>query len=95
MTKCSVATRSAPAPNPAVLLEKNIQSIRGRMFVRVGIGDKDPHLANSQATHEFLDRLKIQHEYVVVPRVAHNPERLYQTMGDGGFAFYQRAFASK
>jgi endo-1,4-beta-xylanase len=82
----------ARAENSAVLLEKNLDAIRGRTVVRICVGDKDPGLARSQAAHEALKRLKVPHEFHAVPGVAHNPEKLYQGLGDDAFLFYLKAF---
>ena len=82
----------ARAENPSQLLEKNIAAIRGKTAIRVAVGDKDPSLDRSQAAHAGLLKLKVDHDYVVVPGVAHNPEKLYETMGAAGFAFYEKAF---
>lgn len=86
--------RRASAENPSALLEKNIEAIRGRTWVRICVGDKDPGLGRSQAAHKALDRLKVAHEFHVVAGVAHNPEKLYHGLGDDAFAFFRKAFAS-
>ena len=85
-------TERARVENPAQLLEKNIGASRGKTAIRVAVGDKDPGLDRSQAAHEGLLRLKVEHDFVVVPGVAHNPEKLYEAMGAEGFAFYRKAF---
>jgi enterochelin esterase-like enzyme len=83
----------ARAENPSMLLEKNLAAIRGKTAVRIAVGDKDPSLDRSQAAHAGMLRLKLEHDFVIVPGVAHNPEKLYETMGAEGFAFYRKVFA--
>ncbi|HTM50838.1 MAG TPA: alpha/beta hydrolase-fold protein [Bryobacteraceae bacterium] len=89
------STERARAANPGVLLEKNIEAIRGKTFIRVSVGDQDPGLERSRKAHALLERLHVPHDFDVVPGVAHNPEKLYETMGSRAFAFYQKAFAGK
>ncbi|MSU50654.1 MAG: hypothetical protein EXS37_16470 [Opitutus sp.] len=79
--------------NPAVLLEKNLDAIRGRTAIRICVGDQDPGLARSHVAHEAMEKLGVPHEFHVVPAVAHNPEKLYQGLGDNAFGFYLKAFA--
>jgi endo-1,4-beta-xylanase len=81
------------ANNPAMLVEKNAGAIRGRTQIRIAVGDRDPLQPRSQALHELLDSLKIEHEYEVVPGVGHNGGLFYQTLGERAFAFYDRALS--
>ena len=82
----------AKSINPVIELEKNISKIRGKTFIRVAVGDKDPGLDHSQLTHELLDRLKVAHEYDIVPGVSHNIERVYAGLEEKKFGFYATAF---
>jgi enterochelin esterase-like enzyme len=79
------------ANRPSTLVEKNAEAIRGRTAIRIAVGDKDPLQPRNQAFHELLQRLKIEHEYEVVPGVAHNNVLFYQTLGYRAFAHYAKA----
>lgn len=75
------------------VLEKNADAIRGRTFVRVAVGGKDNLLEKNTAYHELLTKLKIEHEFDVVPDAVHNPGQVYDGLGDKTWAFYTKAFA--
>jgi endo-1,4-beta-xylanase len=76
--------------HPHTLLEKNVGAIRDKSVIRVAVGDRDRLQLRSQALHELLDRLKVEHDYEVVPGVAHNISLFYEKLGDRGFEIYQR-----
>lgn len=75
------------------VLEKNADAIRGRIFVRVAVGGKDNLLEKNTAYHKLLTKLKIAHEFDVIPDAAHNPDQVYDGLGDKTWAFYTKAFA--
>jgi endo-1,4-beta-xylanase len=81
------------ANHPRTLIEKNADRVRGKTFVRIGVGANDNLLAVNQAYHALLDRLRISHEYEVVPDVAHMARVYYAKLGAKGFAFYNKALA--
>jgi alpha-L-fucosidase len=83
------------ANHPSTLVKKNADSIRGRTAVRIAVGDQDGLLPRSQALHELLVQLKIEHEYEVVPGVGHNTKLFYKLLGERAFALYQKAPAVK
>ncbi len=81
--------------HPFTLAEKNADAIRGKTLVRIVVGDQDTGRGTFDANRKFdesLTRLKIEHEYVVVPGVKHSYHGLYDTVGDKAFDFYARAF---
>jgi len=80
--------------HPSSLVEKNADAIRGKTAIRIAVGDQDRLQTRNQALHELLGRLKIDHEYEVVPGVAHSNTLFYETLGDRAFGFYQRGFSS-
>lgn len=83
--------------SPWTLAEQNAGALRHRTFIRVWIGGAD--LAWRQEFtgkfHQLLDRLDLEHEYRVIPGVAHAFLPLYEKMGDANWAFYRRALAGK
>jgi len=82
------------ANHPATLLEQNAARIRGRTRIRIAVGDQDGLEPRSQALHERLRRLKIDHEYEVVPGVAHNTPPFYEKLGSRNFGIYAEASAA-
>jgi endo-1,4-beta-xylanase len=81
------------AEHPTQLVEKNADKIRSRMNVRVGCGKDDTLLPRNRELHELLDKLKIEHQYEVVPDVAHNGIEYYKKLGGKGLEFHRKAFA--
>src|SRR5579859_4383958 len=77
------------ANNPFELARQNADAIRGRTTVRIAVGDRDGLQVRDKAFHELLGELKIDHEYELVPGVAHNGALFYRTLGAGAFAYYQ------
>ena len=78
------------ANSPWVVVEQNAAAIRERTAVRIAVGDQDSLLVRNRNYHDLLGRLKIEHGYTVLPGVGHDSSKLYDTLGDEGFAFYQR-----
>src|SRR5579872_1965101 len=73
------------ANDPFALVAKNAEAIRGKTVVRIAVGDQDSLKVRNQALHELLGQLKIDHEYELVPGVAHNGNLFYSTLGDRAF----------
>jgi endo-1,4-beta-xylanase len=78
--------------HPTRLVEKNAEQIRSRMRIRIGVGSKDDLLPRNRELHELLERLKIEHEYEVVPEVAHSPIDYYRKLGANGLALHKSVF---
>lgn len=83
------------ANDPFVLLRKNADAIRGETFIRVAVGADDSLLTRNQALHDALNELKIEHDWEVVPGVAHNPPLFYRTLGERSAANYRKALLGK
>ena len=73
----------------ATVIRHNVDAIRGKTKVRIAVGSEDSLQPNNQALHEFLTQLKIEHEYEVVPGVAHDSSKMYRTLGEREFAWYR------
>jgi enterochelin esterase-like enzyme len=69
------------AEHPMQLVEKNADRIRGRTAIRVGVGGDDNLLTRNRELHELLRKLKIEHQYEVVPGVGHNAADYYKKLG--------------
>jgi endo-1,4-beta-xylanase len=80
------------AEHPNQLLTRNVDKIRNRMNIRIGVGKDDGLLPLNRKLHELLRGLKIEHEYEVVPGVAHNGVLYYKKLQGKGFAFHRKVF---
>jgi endo-1,4-beta-xylanase len=82
------------AEHPLRLVEKNAAKIRGQMHIRIGVGQDDNLLPRNKQLHELLDKLKIEHQYEVVPGVAHNSRDYYIKMGAKCLELHRKVFES-
>ena len=80
------------AGSPWVVVKANASKIRGRTFVRIGVGDQDGLLGRVMRYHQLLTSLGIEHDFFTVPGVGHNTAKFYEARGAAGFAFYSKAF---
>ena len=83
----------ARANTPWTLTRQNAGQIKGRGKVRLIIGADDGLYEWNQQYHDLLGQLAIQHEYTVIPGVAHNYRQLEEQTSQQTIAFYQQAFA--
>jgi enterochelin esterase-like enzyme len=81
------------AEHPAKLVEKNAHTLR-QTHIRLGCGENDPMFEKNRDLHDTLERLGVEHRWLPVPGVAHDPPAYYRTLGHRGFAFHQRALAN-
>jgi endo-1,4-beta-xylanase len=78
-----------------VLIRRNADSIRGRVRIRLAVGDQDGLQEAMQDLHERMKRLKIDHEYEVVPGVAHDRASFYMYLRERPFVgFYRQSLVS-
>ena len=82
------------AEHPRELARANADQLRGRTRIRIGCGSRDHLLAVNQDLHEVLGELEIDHQYEVVPDVAHEGARYYQMLGTKAFEFHRQAFGA-
>lgn len=77
--------------SPWYLLEKNSETIRGRTKIRLWIGDQDLEWRRARTLrfHELLGRLNIEHQFEIVPGVAHSFLPQYDKMGEKNWGFYR------
>lgn len=83
------------ANDPFVLLHKNADAIRGKTLIRVAVGGDDSLLTRNKALHDALTELNIEHDWEVVPGVAHDPPKFYRTLGEKSMVNYEKAFGSQ
>jgi enterochelin esterase-like enzyme len=79
--------------SPRVLAARNARLIAQGTLVRMVIGEKDETYGNNLEFHRHLESLGIPHSWTVVPGVGHDPERVFEGLGDENWAFYHKAFA--
>lgn len=77
--------------NPWTLVERNADRIRGRTVVRIAVGGKDGLVGANTHYHELLEKLKIEHDFDIVPDAAHSPNPVYEGLGDKNWAFWRKA----
>lgn len=82
------------AEHPRELARANADKLRGRTRIRIGCGSLDNLLPRNQDLHEVLDQLHIEHQYEVVPDVAHESARYYQKLGTKVFEFHRKSLDS-
>lgn len=80
------------AASPRTLAQQNAVLIGAGVLVRQVIGGADETFANNAAFHEHMTRLKIPHEWIVLPGVGHDAPRVLDALGTSNWAFYRRAF---
>jgi enterochelin esterase-like enzyme len=82
-----------PEEEPQFLAARNAGKLR-QTHIRIGVGDQDYLFPANRELHELLDRLKIEHQYEVVPGLKHSGTAYYKTLGTQGFVFHRKALES-
>ena len=78
--------------SPRKLAERNAKKITQESLVRMVIGEKDETFGNNEDFHRHLQTLGIPHGWTIVPGVGHEPERIFEALGDYNWEFYRKAF---
>jgi len=81
------------AASPRVIAERNARTIAQGTLVRMVVGDKDETFGNNEDFHRHLESLRIPHTWAVIPGVGHDPDRVFNALGDDNWEFYRKAFA--
>ncbi|MCU0916434.1 MAG: alpha/beta hydrolase-fold protein [Planctomycetes bacterium] len=84
----------AQARSPWTLLRTNADAIRGRTFVRIHVGEKDPLREWNTRFHDLLSELRLEHTWFTVPNSTHNPAEFFANWPGNLFDFYRTAFAA-
>ena len=79
--------------SPLNLAERNAKKIAQGSLVRMVIGDKDETFGNNADFHRQLESLGIPHSWTVIPGAGHDPDRVFDSLGNKNWAFYRQAFA--
>ncbi|ACK68032.1 putative esterase [Rippkaea orientalis PCC 8801] len=80
------------AQNPYTLAKQYAAMRRGRLIIRMVVGDRDFTAPDNRSFSELLDRLQIEHSYNEVPGVGHNPITLFEAFGESNWMFYRKIF---
>ena len=75
------------AEHPLTLARQNAEKLHGT-HIRIGCGSLDGLLPRNLELHELLTQLGIEHEYEVVPGVAHESPRYYRELGTKVYEFH-------
>ena len=82
------------AEHPMTLAKKNADKLRGRTHIRIGCGSLDGLLPRNKELHDLLTELHLEHEYEIVPDVAHESPKYYQVLGANVYEFHAKSLAS-
>ena len=79
------------AEYPLTLAKQNADKLRGQTRIRIGCGSLDGLLPRNVELHDLLTELHIEHDYEVVPDVAHDSPLYYRKLGPKVYAFHAKA----
>lgn len=78
--------------SPWSLAEENAEVLRkGQIRLRIVVGNRDEMYPPNHGFSSHLSRLKIPHDFIVIPGVGHNPLALFRAYGSENWSFYQAA----
>jgi enterochelin esterase-like enzyme len=81
------------AVSPRRHAAENARLIADATRLRVVIGREDETYENNRAFHAYLTGLGIDHDWIVLPGIGHNPLAVLNALGERNWAFYRAAFA--
>lgn len=82
--------------HPSKLARKNADRLRGKLRIRIVVGDKDGLKQQYiDPFHELLNELNIPHEYEVLKGLGHSRGKVYQAAGLKGFQFHAKSFSAR
>jgi endo-1,4-beta-xylanase len=81
------------AQSPWTLLDRNADRIRGKMHIRLLIGERDRFFESNRRYHRWLERRGIPHEFHVFRNFEHDYAPFYLGLGERAFTFDAKAFA--
>jgi hypothetical protein len=62
-----------------------------KMVIRQAVGEWDDTLDLSRKFHQHMTELKIAHEFIELPNVAHDTRAILDALGQSNGSFYRRA----
>jgi endo-1,4-beta-xylanase len=82
------------AEHPLTLAKANADRLRGRTHIRIGCGSLDSLLPRNAELQDLLTELHIEHDYEVVPGVAHESPVYYRKLGTKVYEFHRKSLAA-
>ncbi len=79
--------------SPVALLPRRADAVRGKVALRLVVGDKDFLLDSNRRMHAMLDQHKVPHEYEELAGIGHNPKELYEAQLVKALQFFALTFA--
>ena len=80
--------------SPWVLAEQRADQLKQDTLLRIAVGDRDETFAMNKEFHEHLVKLGIQHDWLPLEGVEHDPMKTLRALGDRAWAFYRKAFGA-
>ena len=80
------------AQSPLTVAEKYAAAVKDKTRVRIAVGSRDFTADLNRAYSEHLKKLKITHDFIEVPGVAHDTMALLKGLGNSNWEFYRKAF---
>jgi poly(3-hydroxybutyrate) depolymerase len=80
--------------SPWVLAEQRADQLKQDTLLRIAVGDRDETFAMNKQFHEHLVKLGIQHDWLPLEGVEHDPMKTLRALGDRAWAFYRKAFGA-
>ncbi|UCD27791.1 MAG: hypothetical protein JSV03_11890, partial [Planctomycetota bacterium] len=77
--------------HPTTWLKKNADKIRGKLRIRIVIGDQDGLKHYNDSLCELLKKLKVPYEYEVLKGIGHSRGKVYKAAGLKGFQFQAKS----
>jgi enterochelin esterase-like enzyme len=78
--------------SPWMAAESAVKSLRTHpVVIRQAIGDRDDTIELTRRFRDHLDRLQIDHEYVELPGIGHDPLALIRALSETSGRFYRKA----
>jgi enterochelin esterase-like enzyme len=78
------------AVSPRKMAEENAGVLqKNNTIIRIVIGDMDETYKDNQEFHEYLNRLNIPHDFVILQNIPHNPPMYLDALGDDNWEFYR------
>ena len=79
------------AQSPWRMAEQNATAVRTGTLVRQVIGDRDETLRFNRDFHEHLTKLKIHHNFTVLPGIPHDPMAVLKALDEANWEYYRAA----
>lgn len=83
------------AQSPWVIAEQYADAVRGRSKIRIAVGSSDDLMVPNQDFADHLSRLRVTHDYYLLPNVDHDQLSLFHALGESNWDFYRVALGGE